>query len=219
MRLHGSFCVLACLVLVACSSSHSGYKKHRHHPVSADMNQDPWDNLAPRDPRYQNEPQPAVSSMENACVLLSQRPHWAEALDATRIRWHIEPWQVLAFMHQESRFNPTAMSTSQAYGYAQVKQPTWEWYQMKRGRQNVSRERFDDAVDFIGWYANQNVIRNGVDLNDVRNQYLAYHEGLGGFETRSFLAKTWLMTISDKVADRAALYQAQLRDCPVGWSY
>jgi len=25
MRLHGSFCVLACLVLVACSSSHSGY--------------------------------------------------------------------------------------------------------------------------------------------------------------------------------------------------
>ena len=169
MRLHGSFCVLACLVLVACSSSHSGYKKHRHHPVSADMSQDPWDNLAPRDPRYQNEPQPAVSSMENACVLLSQRPHWAEALDATRIRWHIEPWQVLAFMHQESRFNPTAMSTSQAYGYAQVKQPTWKWYQMKRGRQNVSRERFDDAVDFIGWYANQNVIRNGVDLNDVRN--------------------------------------------------
>ena len=90
------------------------------------MSQDPWDNLAPRDPRYQNEPQPPVSSMENACVLLSQRPHWAEALDATRLRWHIEPWQILAFMHQESRFNPTAMSTSQAYGYAQVKAPTWE---------------------------------------------------------------------------------------------
>ena len=53
----------------------------------------------------------------------------------------------------------------------------------------------------------------------MRNQYLAYHEGLGGFENRSFLAKPWLMTISDKVADRAALYQAQLRDCPVGWSY
>ncbi len=183
------------------------------------MGQDPWDNFAPRDPRYQNEPQPATASMENACVLLDQRPHWAEALDATRMRWHIEPWYVLAFMHQESRFNPTAMSKSKAYGYAQVKQPTWEWYQLKRGRQNVSRERFDDAVDFIGWYANQNVIRNGVDLNDVKNQYLAYHEGLGGYENRSFLAKPWLMTISDKVADRAALYQAQLLDCPIMRTY
>ena len=98
----------------------------------------------------------------------------------------LSPWQILAFMHQESRFNPTAMSTSQAYGYAQVKAPTWEWYQLKRGRQNVSRERFDDAVDFIGWYANQNVIRNGVDLNDVKTSTLPIMKGWAALKTAVF---------------------------------
>lgn len=168
----------------------------------------------PRDPRFHNEPQPEVALRNDACALLNARPHWREALAQTRAEWQIQPWYVLAFMHQESSFNPKALSTSDAYGYAQVKAPTWDWYMLKRGRKNVSRERFDDSVDFIGWYAHQNVARNGVGLNDVRNQYLAYHEGLGGYESQSFMAKPWLLTISDKVADRAMYYQGQLMECP-----
>lgn len=168
----------------------------------------------PRDPRFHNETQPDVALRDDACALLDARPHWREALATTRSEWQIPPWYVLAFMHQESSFNPKALSTSDAYGYAQVKAPTWDWYMLKRGRSNVSRERFDDATDFIGWYAHQNVARNGVELHDVRSQYLAYHEGLGGFEMGSFMAKPWLLTISDKVVDRAMYYKGQLLECP-----
>ncbi|SUO97024.1 transglycosylase SLT domain-containing protein [Suttonella ornithocola] len=167
------------------------------------------------DARFNGEIQPPESLQEDACALLDNRPHWRLALGQTRAKWGVEPWYVLAFLHQESRFNPTAMSTSRAYGYAQVKDESWDWYILKTGNKGGSRERFDDAVDFMGFYATQNEKRNGVALNDVKNQYLAYHEGMGGFERGSFLGKPWLLTISDKVLDRAAMYQAQLLDCPI----
>lgn len=194
------------LVLAGCSGSHG-------RPPVVQSADDGFDSR-PRDPRFHGEMQPDIALRNDACALLAARPHWREALALTRHEWQIQPWYVLAFMHQESSFHPTAMSKSQAYGYAQVKAPTWDWYMLKRGRKNVSRERFDDAVDFIGWYAHQNVARNGVDLNDVKNQYLAYHEGLGGFESGSYLAKPWLVEISDKVADRAMFYKGQLLECP-----
>ena len=168
-----------------------------------------------RDARFAREVQPSVALQDNACALLAARPHWREALQELKRNWQIEPWYVLAFMYQESRFNPTALSKSQAYGLAQVKAPTWEWYELKRGRINTSRERFDDTTDFMGWYAHQNRVRNGIDLNDVRNQYLAYHEGLGGYEQASFIGKPWLLTVTDKVVDRAMMYQAQLFTCPL----
>lgn len=167
------------------------------------------------DARFANEPQLAEYLQSDACALLAARPHWREALQMGRQNWQIEPWYVLAFMHQESRFNPKAMSPSRAYGLPQAKDDTWHWYELKRGRANSSRERFDDSVDFIGWYAHQNVARNGVPLNDVRNQYLAYHEGLGGFEQASFIGKPWLLAVTDKVVDRAMMYQAQLFECPL----
>ncbi|UJF24746.1 transglycosylase SLT domain-containing protein [Suttonella sp. R2A3] len=172
-------------------------------------------HFAQGDDRFANETQPAQALQADACALLEARPHWREALRTAQQNWQIEPWYVLAFMHQESRFNPTAMSSSRAYGLPQAKDGTWQWYEDKRGRANSSRERFDDSVDFIGWYAHQNVARNGVPLNDVRNQYLAYHEGLGGFEQASFIGKPWLLSVTDKVVDRAMLYQAQLFECPL----
>ena len=210
MRLPAVCCVAvlgAALLLAGCS----GGGKPPLRPMGAADN---GFDSRPRDPRFHNEQQPDVALRNDACALLDARPHWREALAQTRSEWQIHTWYVLAFMHQESSFNPKALSTSDAYGYAQVKAPTWDWYMLKRGRRNVSRERFDDAVDFIGWYAHQNVARNGVALNDVRNQYLAYHEGLGGYESGSFMAKPWLLTISDKVADRAMFYQGQLLECP-----
>lgn len=167
------------------------------------------------DRHFIGESQPSVDLQENACALFRARPHWAQALRDVRMRWGLEPWFVLAFLHQESRFHPTAMSRSRAYGYAQVKDESWDWYILKTGRTQAKRDRFDDAVDFIGFYANANVARNGVYLNDVKNQYLAYHEGMGGFESGSYLGKPWLLTVSDKVVDRAAFYQAQLIECPL----
>ncbi len=165
--------------------------------------------------RFENDRQPSVGLQNDACQLLDAYPHWRVALSEARDNWQVEPWFVLAFMHQESRFNPEALSTSQAYGYAQAKADTWDWYMLKTGHVQGKRNRFDDAVDFMGFYVNRNSERNGVAINDVKNQYLAYHEGMGGFERGSYLGKPWLLTVSDKVLDRAGLYQAQLLDCPL----
>ena len=44
---------------------------------------------------------------------------------------------------------------STAFGYAQITNPTWEWYKNKTGNQNASRANFNDVTDFIGWYTNQ----------------------------------------------------------------
>lgn len=209
MRIRSSFFLLQACLLAACSTPTP--------PPGATTQRggDFYVLATHQDPRFAGEAQPAAALHEDACALLSDRPHWRGALQAVKTRWQLEPWFILAFLHQESRFNPTAMSSSRAYGFAQVKDDSWDWYLLKTGNTGSSRERFDDAVDFIGFYANQNVKRNGVALNDVKNQYLAYHEGMGGFERGSHLGKPWLLTVSDKVSDRAAYYQAQLLECPI----
>ncbi|MDA8740572.1 lytic transglycosylase, partial [Rhodobacteraceae bacterium] len=53
----------------------------------------------------------------------------------------------------------------------------------------------------------------GVALSDARNQYLAYHEGQGGFMRGTHLKKSWLLAVADKVADRSATYRRQLKSC------
>jgi len=48
---------------------------------------------------------------------------------------------------------------------------------------------------------------------DAKNLYLAYHEGHGGYQRKSYLNKAWLKRVSDKVAYRARLFQRQLNAC------
>lgn len=215
--------VLCCVGLAGCVSAdlskHSADKGIKN-PVleSVDAKSKPRFGFIvarQRLPIFEGEAQPNSAHMEDVCTMLKTRPHWRNALSEGYLNWQVEPWYVLAFLYQESRFNPKALSKSLAYGFPQAKDDTWRWYQESRKLPVASRERFDDAVDFIGWYAHKNIARNGVGLKDVKNQYLAYHEGLGGFESSSFLAKPWLITIADKVAHRALEYQKQLLRCPI----
>ena len=203
-----SFILLA--LLLGCSSAPTPTKKR--HPRRAPP-PPAYQLPTAHNPRFNGEGQPPFYLIEDACALFRTYPHWREALRNVQRKWHIDPWYVLAFIHQESSFNPRALSKSLAYGFPQAKDDTWNWYQQKTARWQASRERFDDSSDFIGWYAHQKLRRNGVNLKDVANQYLAYHEGLGGFEQRSFLEKPWLLDISQKVADRALYYQTQILNC------
>ena len=70
---------------------------------------------------------------------------------------------MMAFMHQESRFVAGAKPPrkqiwgfipgprpSDAYGYSQAKNSTWEWYKTKSGNHGADRDDFDDAIDFVG---------------------------------------------------------------------
>ncbi|HIG89247.1 MAG TPA: hypothetical protein EYQ04_04670, partial [Candidatus Thioglobus sp.] len=63
------------------------------------------------------------------------------------------------------------------------------------------------------WYINQSKKRSGISKSDAYNQYLAYHEGHGGFNKKSYLAKDWLMKVAKGVEKNAKRYKKQLNQC------
>ena len=102
---------------------------------------------------------------------------------------------------------------STAFGYAQITNPTWEWYKSSTGKKNASRANFNDVTDFIGWYANQSEKMLGISKKDYYNQYLAYHEGHKGWSDQTFKSKKWLIEVAKKVETNAKRYNNQLIEC------
>ena len=102
---------------------------------------------------------------------------------------------------------------SSAYGYAQALDGTWKEYKQEAGRIGARRNKFRDAVDFMGWYMNASTRRLGIPSTDARNQYLAYHDGRTGYARGSYRAKPWLMRIAGEVDARSNMYRSQLISC------
>ena len=90
---------------------------------------------------------------------------------------------------------------------------TWNWYKKKTGNWSASRDDFADVVDFIGWYGSMSDKTLGINKRDARNQYLAYHEGHGGYQRKTYKRKPWLLEVAKKVERNAARYRAQLAKC------
>jgi hypothetical protein len=112
---------------------------------------------------------------------------------------------------------------SSAYGYAQALDETWEWYIKKTGNWGADRYDFGDVSDFIGWYGDISYQKLGISKWDAYNQYLAYHEGHGGFKRKTYLKKPWLIKVARKVEANADRYSKQLSGCrselDKGWSF
>ena len=68
-------------------------------------------------------------------------------------------------------------------------------------------------MDFIGWYASRSEKVNGISMNDAYNQYLAYHEGHGGFANGTWRRKSTLIQVARRVEGMADSYDDQLRRC------
>ena len=60
---------------------------------------------------------------------------------------------------------------------------------------------------------NKTVQINGISTSDAYNQYLAYHEGHGGFKKKSFNDKDWLINTARDVDERSKKYKSQLKEC------
>ena len=168
----------------------------------------------------------APRNMDNACSILQQRPSFDRAFQKTKRKWGAPIHVQMAILHQESKFIPNAKTPrkyfmgivpwgrqSSAYGYAQALDGTWADYKKSSGRRFASRSNIHDATDFMGWYMQESRRRLGIKMSDTKNQYLAYHEGHGGFERRSFRKKSWLLNVSDKVTRRSNNYKKQLKRC------
>jgi len=162
----------------------------------------------------------------DSCIIFEQKKNWYKATKKAYDKWNTPIALQLAIINQESSFKQFAKPErkklfgfipysrpSTAFGYAQVTNPTWDWYKRKSGNNNASRANFSDVTDFIGWYTTQSENMIGISKNDFYNQYLAYHEGQGGWKKKSYLDKKWLMEVAKTVERNAKLYNNQLREC------
>ncbi|MDE1338234.1 hypothetical protein [Vibrio aestuarianus] len=161
----------------------------------------------------------------NLCDIFREKPKWYEdALDMQE-KWGTPINVAMAIVKQESSFRHNARPpkdyllgfipwgrVSSAYGYAQAQDPAWADFQ-KATNNGGSRTNFDDSLMFIGWYTTETQRTLGVSKWDPYNQYLAYHEGRGGYKRKSYQAKPSLIKVARKVEQQAKDYGWQLKQC------
>ncbi len=166
------------------------------------------------------------SNIKNICSIFDEQEDWYDYANDAYQRWGSSIPVMMSMMYQESSFNADAKPPrttflwifpgprpTSAFGYAQALDMTWDAYLEKTGRWFADRNDFEDAIDFIGWYNNQSHQYSNIGLNDSYHLYLAYHEGHGGFNRRSFKNKAWLKTAARKVSARSREYHRQLQGC------
>lgn len=162
---------------------------------------------------------------ENLCDIFREKPDWLEAAEDMTSKWGTPVQVPMAMMYQESSFRHDAQPPmeyflfipigrpSSAFGYAQVKDETWEDYKRETGHSWADRDDFEDAIDFMGWFTWKSQKINRVSKWDAYRQYLNYHEGWGGYRRGSYRNKGWLVRTAHKVDARARRYGAQFRQC------
>ncbi len=165
-------------------------------------------------------------NISNSCDIFFEKDDWYDYTQDSFDRWGVPVHVQLAIIHQESSFKYDAETEmeyflwiipigrkSSAYGYAQVKDATWDWYIKSTHNWGADRDDFEDAVDFIGWYGKMSYDTLKISKWDAKNQYLAYHEGHGGFKRKTYNKKPWLKKVAYKVEKNARKYGAQLKTC------
>ena len=162
----------------------------------------------------------------DSCILFKQKKNWYKATKKSYDKWGVPISLQLAIIRQESSFKQFAkpkrkkilgiipgVRPSSAFGYAQVTNPTWNWYKSRTGNNNASRANFFDISDFIGWYVEQSSKTLGISKKDAYNQYLAYHEGHKGWQKKTYKSKKWLMEAAKNVEINTNQYNTQLKKC------
>lgn len=168
---------------------------------------------------------PPPKNPDNLCSIFRQYDDWYEDAVDMEDEWGTPIHIAMAFVKQESAYVHNALPprdymlwvipwgrVSSAYGYAQAQDPAWSDYQ-KATRNGGSRTDFGDALQFIGWYTSETQRQLGISKWDAYNQYLAYHEGRGGFKRGTYKSKPKVMQVARKVERQAKTYGGQLRSC------
>ena len=100
---------------------------------------------------------------------------------------------------------------SSSFGYSQAVKGTWEQYKNETGNKLATRTRFKDSVDFIGWYTDKTESLLKISKKDAFRQYLAYHEGWGGY--KNYKNNQKVIVLAKKVEKQSNKYKSQLQDC------
>ncbi len=168
---------------------------------------------------------PPPKNQSNLCEIFREQPSWYKDAKRMEDQWGTPIQVALAFVKQESSFRHDARPpkkkvlwvipwghVSSAYGYAQAQDPAWSDYQ-KATKNGGRRTNFGDALMFIGWYTHETQRQLGISKWDTYNQYLAYHEGRGGYSRGSYNSKPNLIKVARRVEQQAKDYGWQLKQC------
>ncbi len=163
---------------------------------------------------------------DDICAIFDEKIKWYKAARNSEKRWGTPIHVQMSIIRQESSFHFDAKPPrkkllgiipwkrpSDAYGYAQALESTWQSYKDETGRRFADRDDFKDAIDFVGWYTDKSQKTVGISKWDPYNQYLAYHEGQGGWRRKTYNKKSWLKEAARKVDYRAREWGAQLKRC------
>ena len=145
-------------------------------------------------------------------------------LQKTEKKWGTPIYLQLAIIKMESDFDWLAKPQRQkifkvipykrpssSFGYSQAVKGTWKQYKEDTGNKFASRARFKDSVDFIGWYTNKTKSILKIPLTDPFKQYIAYHEGWGGY--KNYKNNQKVILLAKKVENNSNKYKKQLDDC------
>jgi len=160
----------------------------------------------------------------NSCSIFNERYLWYKHAKKTEKKWGTPIYIQLAIIKMESDFDWLAKPPRQklfkiipfkrpssSFGYSQAVKGTWEQYKNETGNKLATRTRFKDSVDFIGWYTDKTESLLKISKKDAFRQYLAYHEGWGGY--KNYKNNQKVIVLAQKVKKQSDKYKAQLQDC------
>tara|TARA_B100000035_G_scaffold236922_1_gene205193 strand:+ start:383 stop:982 length:600 start_codon:yes stop_codon:yes gene_type:complete len=160
----------------------------------------------------------------DGCSIFSEKYFWYKHAVKTEKKWGTPIYLQLAIIKMESDFDWLAKPQRQkifkvipykrpssSFGYSQAVKGTWKQYKEDTGNKFASRARFKDSVDFIGWYTNKTKSILKIPLTDPFKQYIAYHEGWGGY--KNYKSNQKVILLAKKVENNSNKYRKQLEDC------
>ena len=160
----------------------------------------------------------------NSCSIFNERYLWYKHAKKTEQKWGTPIYIQLAIIKMESDFDWLAKPPRQklfkiipykrpssSFGYSQAVKGTWEQYKNETGNKLATRTRFKDSVDFIGWYTDKTESLLKISKKDAFRQYLAYHEGWGGY--KNYKNNQKVIVLAQRVKKQSDKYKAQLQDC------
>ena len=165
------------------------------------------------------------TQVNNLCAVFAGETDWYKDAVRANKRWGTPIPLMMAIINQESSYRAKVRPErpkflfiplprkSSAYGYAQAQDPAWYDYRKETGNWRHDRDDFGDAINFVGWYTHKSHSRLGISKWDPYKQYLAYHEGWGGYSRSSFKNKPTLLRVANKVQRQTQNYGAQLKTC------
>jgi hypothetical protein len=172
----------------------------------------------------------APKNTGNSCAIFEQRDglftDWRRDAERVSAEFGVPVSVLMATIQAESNFDPRARPPrrwilgifpgkrpSTAFGFAQALDGTWDEYRRRTGRALARRDRFADAVHFIGWYHASTARRTGVARTDAYRLYLAYHSGHAGYERGVWRNRPEALRGAERASKMAARYAAQLKRC------